>query len=119
MRVVKVAAGLVLVSAALSWESPALAAGKPTRFWNLTSSTVTDLRFAPAGTGKFGENQCLNDKDAEVDHDERLKITGVETGQYDAKIGFSGGRVCAAKNLSIKEGEVFSVEDKDLVDCSK
>jgi hypothetical protein len=100
-------------------ERPVLAAGKPTRFWNLTSSTVIDLRFAPAGTGNFGENQCLNDKDAEVDHDERLKVTGVGTGQYDVKIGFSGGRVCTAKNLSIEAGNVFSVEDKDLVDCSK
>ena len=104
---------------AFAGEHPALATEKPTRFWNLTSSTVTDLRLAPANTGKFGENQCLNDKDAEVDHDERLKVIGVETGQYDAKIKFSGGRVCAAKNLSIEAGEVFSVEDKDLVDCSK
>jgi hypothetical protein len=36
-----------------------------------------------------------------------------------ALIGFSGGRVCKAKNLSIEAGNVFSVEDKDLVDCSK
>jgi hypothetical protein len=101
---------MMLVSVAFAGEHPALATGKPTRFWNLTSSTVTDLRLAPANTGKF---------DAEVDHDERLKVIGVETGQYDAKIKFSGGRVCAAKNLSIEAGEVFSVEDKDLVDCSK
>jgi hypothetical protein len=119
MRVVKLASGLVLVSSALVWEGPALPADKPTRFWNLTSSAVIDLRLAPAGTGEFGENQCLNDKDAEVDHDERLQVTGVKTGKYDVKIGFPGGRVCAAKNLSVESGEVFSVEDKDLVDCSK
>jgi hypothetical protein len=119
MRAVKLAAALMLVFVALVVERHALAAGKPTRFWNLTSSAVTDLRLAPAGTRKFGENQCLNDKDAAVNHDERLKVTGIETGQYDAKIGFSGGRVCAVKNLSIEAGEVFSFEDRDLVDCSK
>ncbi|MGO8847328.1 MAG: hypothetical protein ACLQFI_18725 [Methylocella sp.] len=119
MRVFKLASGLALVSAVLVWGSPALPADKPTRFWNLTSSTVTDLRLALAGTGNFGENQCLNDKDAEVDHDERLRVTGVGTGQYDVEIGFSGGRVCIAKNLSIEAGNVFSVEDKDLVNCSK
>lgn len=119
MRIVEYAAALMLVSMVLVVERPVLAAGKPTRFWNLTSSTVIDLRLAPAGTKKFGENQCLNDKDGAVDHDERLKVTGVETGQYDARIGFSGGRVCTAKNLSIEAGNIFSVEDKDLVDCSK
>ncbi len=118
MRQLRFAAALALAIATAA-AHPALAAAKPTRFWNLTSATVTELRLAPAGTDAFGENQCLNDKDQEVDHDERLKVTGVETGQYDAKIGFEGGRVCAAKNLSIEAGQVFSIEDKDLVDCSQ
>ncbi|MEJ0092883.1 MAG: hypothetical protein WDN46_05495 [Methylocella sp.] len=99
--------------------APAIAAEKATRFWNLTSATVTELRLSPSGAAAFGENQCLNDKDREVDHDERLKITDVATGQYDVKIGFEKGRVCAVKNLSIEAGKVFSIEDKDLVDCTK
>ncbi|VTZ52238.1 conserved exported hypothetical protein [Methylocella tundrae] len=119
MRRLTLAAASLLVFAAAFADAPARAAGKPTRFWNLTSSTVTELRLAPAGTQEFGENQCLNDKDAEVEHDERLKVTGVGTGQYDARIGFPDGRVCAAKNLPVEAGQVFSVEDKDLVDCSK
>ncbi|VFU08521.1 hypothetical protein [Methylocella tundrae] len=114
MRLIKLTIAVTLVSIA-----PALGAGKPTRFWNLTSSTVKELRLAPAGTEQFGENQCLNDKDAEVDHDERLKVADVETDQYDAKIGFAGGRICRAKNLSVEAGQVFSIEDRDLVDCSK
>jgi hypothetical protein len=119
MHNLKLAAALVLAFSALAAARPALAAAKPTRFWNLTSATVTDLRLAPAGTDAFGENQCLNDKDKEVDHDERLKVVGVESGQYDAQMGFEDGRVCAAKNLSIEAGQVFSIEDKDLVDCSE
>jgi hypothetical protein len=93
MHNLKFAAALVLAFLTPT-AGPALAAGKPTRFWNLTSSTVTELRLAPAGTEAFGENQCLNDKDNGVEHDERLKLAGVETGLYDAKIGFEDGRVC-------------------------
>jgi hypothetical protein len=119
MRQFEFAAALALAFAAAVAARPAIAAGKPTRFWNLTSATVTELRLAPAGTQEFGENLCLADKDQEVDHDERLKIAGVETGQYDAKVGFEDGRVCAAQKLSIEAGEVFSIEDKDLVDCSE
>ena len=109
----------IVIAVTLASLMPAFGAGKSTRFWNLTLSTVTELRLAPIGTDKFGTNLCLNDDDAKVDHDERLKVGDVETGQYDAKIGFAGGRMCRAQNLSIEAGQVFSVEEKDLVDCSK
>lgn len=118
MRIVPIAA-ITLLVAGLVIANPAEAADKPTRFWNLTSATVTELRLAPAGTENFGENQCLNDKDAEVDHDERLKISGVAAGAYDVKIGFANGRVCRVRSLSVEAGKVFSIEDKDLTACSK
>ncbi len=97
----------------------AIAADKPTRVWNLTSQTITNLQLAPAGTTNFGENQCLNDKDKEVEHDERLKVTNVETGSYDIKIGYEGGKTCFAKGIAVEAGKVFSIEDKDLKDCTK
>jgi len=97
----------------------AFAADKPTRVWNLTAKTIVNLQMAPAGTKTFGENQCLNDKDKEVDHDERLKVTNVETGSYDIKVGYMDGKTCMAKGISVEVGKVFSIEDKDLVDCSK
>jgi hypothetical protein len=96
----------------------ASAAEKPVRFWNLTSTTVTELRLAPAGSENFGPNQCKNDKDGSVDHDERLPITGVTPGSYDIKIGYKGGKTCRVANVPIESGKVFSVEDKDLTDCS-
>ncbi len=114
MRILNFATAIILVAMA-----SAMAEEKPTRFWNLTAWTITDFKLAPAGTEKFGPNQCQNDKDAAVDADERLKITGVPTGQYDARIVFRNGRVCRAKNLSIVEGQIFDIGDKDLVDCSK
>ena len=93
------------------------AAAKDTRFWNLTSSTVKSLELAPAGTSAFGPNQCANDPDGAVDHDERVKVTGVATGVYDARLKLADGRVCMAKAVRIETGKPFSIEDKDLVGC--
>jgi len=90
---------------------------KPIRFWNLTTNTVVDFRAAPAGTGDWGPNQCANDRDGAVDHDERLRITGITPGRYDVKLTFKNGRVCTVHNIEIKDASVFSIEDKDLIDC--
>src|SRR5262245_10214659 len=62
----------------------AIAQSRPTRFWNLTRHTISELHLAPAGSTDFGPNQCKNDKDGTVDPDERLRITGVASGTYDA-----------------------------------
>jgi hypothetical protein len=95
------------------------AAAKDTRFWNLTSSTVKSLELAPAGASAFGPNQTTNDPDGAVDHDERLKVTGVKTGAYDARLKLADGRVCMAKGVQIEAGKVFSIEDNELVGCSR
>jgi hypothetical protein len=95
------------------------ATAKDTRFWNLTSSTVRSLELAPAGTTAFGPNQCVNDPDGAVDHDERLKVTGVPTGAYDARLILADGRTCFAKNVRVETGKPFSIEDKDLVGCKR
>jgi hypothetical protein len=99
--------------------SGALAATKPTQFWNLASATVTKLEISKAGANSFGPNQTGNDPDGAVDHDERLKITGVTTGAYDVRLTLKDGRTCFARNVQIREGKVFSIEEKDLVDCAK
>jgi hypothetical protein len=52
----------------------------------LTRHTIAEFYLAPAGTTSWGDNQCKNDKDGTVDSDERLRITGVDTGTYDAKL---------------------------------
>lgn len=95
------------------------AADAPARFWNLTAKTIVDFRLAPAGTQDWGINQCVNDKDGAVDNDERLRLTGLNDGVYDAKSVDKDGRVCHARNIPIKPGAIFSLEEKDLVDCSK
>lgn len=93
--------------------------GKGIRLWNLTTETISGFQLSPAGSTDWGPNQCLNDKDKEVDHDERLRITGVEPGRYDAKVGYPNGRQCIVRDIEIKADAVFSIADKDLKDCTK
>ena len=87
--------------------------GKGIRFWNLTADTITSLQLSPAGKDAWGPDQCQNDKDGSVDHDERLKIAHVEPGLYDAKFRDSK-RECVVKNIEIKAGGIFSIEEKTL-----
>ena len=97
----------------------AMAQGKGIRFWNLTTATISGFQLSPAGKENWGPNQTLNDKDKEVDHDERLRITGVEPGRYDAKVGYRDSRQCFVRDIEIKADAVFSISDKDLKDCNK
>ena len=88
------------------------------RFWNLTLYTLTSLQFSPIGQDKWGPNQCLNDDDKTVDHNERLRITGLTAGRYDAKLTDKIGRTCVAKDVEVKDG-VFSIEEKQLTGCEQ
>ena len=112
----------ILVSIALlvcAGEAQAQTKGKGIRLWNLTSETISGFQLSPAGKAEWGANQTLNDKDKEVDHDERLRITGIEPGRYDAKVVYPNGRQCVVRDIEIKADAVFSIADKDLKDCRK
>jgi hypothetical protein len=87
------------------------------RLWNLTLYTITHLQMSPAGKDLWGPDQCKNDRDGTVDHDERLRITGVEPGRYDVKLADKIGRVCIVRDLEVKQGAVFAIEEKQLTDC--
>jgi hypothetical protein len=95
------------------------AQGKGIRLWNLTTARMTGFELSPAGKRDWGPNQTLNDRDKEVDHDERLRITGVEPGRYDAKVSYPDARQCFVRDIEIKADAVFSIADKDLKDCNK
>ena len=110
----------ILALVALLLASGELAAqGKGIRLWNLTTSTISGFQLSPAGKDTRGPNQTLNDKDKEVDHDERLRITGVEPGRYDARVSYRDARQCLVRGIEIKADAVFSIADKDLKDCNK
>jgi hypothetical protein len=87
------------------------------RFWNLTLYTITKLQMSPAGKDAWGPDQCQNDRDGTVDHDERLRITGIEPGRYDVKLADKIGRVCIVRNVEVKDGALFAIEEKELTDC--
>jgi hypothetical protein len=48
-----------------------------------------------------------------------LRITGIEPGRYDVKLADRIGRVCIVRDVEVKEGAVFSIEEKQLVDCRR
>jgi hypothetical protein len=110
---------LALVALVMVSTGELRAQGKRIRFWNLTTATITGLQLSPAGKNEWGPNQTLNDKDKEVDHDERLRIMGIEPGRYDAKVSYPNSRQCFVRDIEIKAGAVFSISDKDLKDCIK
>jgi hypothetical protein len=104
------AAGLCIASAN---------AAPKTKFWNITGDTIVKFELAPAGTTNWGPDQCKNDRDDSVDDDERLTITNVPTGTYDARMTYKDGNVCLAKSVKVVEGKIFSLEKKDLTNCTK
>lgn len=83
----------------------------------MTQDTIKEFYLAPAGTTHWGPNQCKNDKDGTVDPDERLRITGVPSGTYDARLTDVKGRTCTVHNLKIEAGQIFSIEEKELTSC--
>ena len=92
---------------------------KGIRFWNLTLNTITQLQLSPAGKNAWGADQCRNDRDGTVDHDERLRITGIDPGRYDVKFTDKAGRICIVRDVEVKDGAIFSIEEKQLTDCAK
>ena len=88
------------------------------RFWNLTLYALTSLQFSPPGQNAWGKNQCENDDDKTVDHDERLRITGLAPGRYDARLADRTGRICVVRDVEVKDG-VFAIEEKQLTECEK
>src|SRR6516165_10273377 len=110
---------LVFMALLLASGGQGLAQGKGIRLWNLTTATISGFELSTAGKTEWGPNQTLNDKDKEVDHDERLRITGIEPGRYDAKVTFPNSRQCIVRNIEVRADAVFSISDKDLKDCNK
>ncbi|HKS64273.1 MAG TPA: hypothetical protein VJT13_21395 [Xanthobacteraceae bacterium] len=88
------------------------------RVWNLTLYTLTSLQFSAPGQNAWGKNQCENDDDKTVDHNERLRITGLTPGLYDAKLTDKIGRTCVVKGVEVKDG-IFTIEEKQLTNCER
>jgi hypothetical protein len=112
----------MMVMTMLAMPSAAQAQGKPgkgIRLWNLTTATISGFQLSPAGQNQWSTNLTLADKDKEVDHDERLRITGIAPGRYDARVSYPDGRHCMVPNIDIRADAIFEIADKDLQDCKK
>lgn len=109
----------VLLLAATDAAHAQAKAGKGIRLWNLTTATISSFQLSPAGQNTWSANLTLADKDKEVDHGERLRITGIAPGRYDAKVGYPDGRQCLVLAIEIKADAVFDIADKDLRDCNR
>jgi len=110
---------LVALAVALIGSAAVAQSSKGIRFWNLTAHTVRQLYLSPAGQNQWGPDQCKNDRDGEVDHDERLRITGIAAGRYDVKLLDKLGRTCVVKDIDIKDGAVFAIEERQLTECTR
>ena len=91
-------AGVVLLTL------PALALdNKPTRFWNPASATIVELYRSSPRAGTWVENLTKNN--GAVDHDERRKLPGVGTGEYDARLVDAKGRRCFVPDVAVLADE--------------
>jgi hypothetical protein len=104
---------------AIAFAIPTAVFAKDTQFWNLTPDTITSLQISPPGKSDWGPNQAENDSDKSVSPDERLKITGVQSGTYDVKFADQAGHVCVVRDVAIKEGKVFTFDKKTPKSCEK
>jgi hypothetical protein len=95
----------------------AFAADKPMRIWNLTAATIVDLKLAPSSATTFGRNLAKDDKDGAIDADERLILKDIAPGIYHAKVRLKDGRSCDVLKLELKQSQVASIEEKNLVNC--
>jgi hypothetical protein len=110
---------LVFLILAVTLATSAAFSQARTRFWNLTHMRISEFYLAPAGTTTWGPNQAKNDKDGVADPDERLTITGVNSGTYDIKLGDKEGRTCMVKGVKVESGQIFSIDDKELTSCNR
>lgn len=108
-----VALGLVASLAAL----PAAAAAKFFAYNETTSTSFAGVYLAPAGTTNWGANETLNDKDHTLDFGERLLLTGVTPGRYDAKLVTDKGKTCVRKDVDLTRDTSFEIRDGDLAGC--
>ena len=86
--------------------------------YDLTTSTkFTEVYLAPSGSGQWGANQALNDKDRVLDPGERLGLSAGVRGVYDVKFIDPDGRVCIKSGVDLTREISFDIRDTDLASC--
>ena len=96
------------------------ARAREARFVAFNSTTSTDfsaLDLAPAGTDNWGPNQVLNEKDKSWEASERIRLSGITHGRYDARLVDEKGRKCRLSDVDLTKDTSFEVRDADLASC--
>ncbi|MDR3529523.1 MAG: hypothetical protein P4L90_03040 [Rhodopila sp.] len=92
------------------------------RFFAYNETTATDFTgvfLAPEGTGQWGPNEALNDKDKRWDAGERLAIKSVSRGRFDLKVVDQAGHACVKHGLDLTKDTTFDIRDDDLATCRR
>ena len=110
---------LLLISIGLLFAcSAAMAADS--LFLNRVGETLVKLQLAPAGTTKWGPDQCQFEDDKSVENNEKIPLKEVMPGRYDAKFTDLKGRTCTVKNLDVKDGALVVIRESELPpECAK
>jgi hypothetical protein len=101
---------------------PMSGAAAADRFFGYNQTTATDFTgvfLAPAGTGKWGANEALNDKDKRWDAGERLAIKNASRGRFDLKVVDQAGHACVKHGLDLTKDTTFDIRDEDLAACGR
>jgi hypothetical protein len=113
---------LLLVSLGLSLTcSVAIAAEDDSLlFLNRVGESIVKLQLAPAGTTKWGPDQCQYEDDKSVENNEKIPLKGTTPGRYDIRFTDLKGRSCTVKNLEVKAGALVVLREKELPpECAK
>ena len=112
---------LSLVSIGLSLAcSAAIAAESNLLFLNRVGETLVKLQLAPAGSSKWGPDQCQFEDDKSVENNEKIPLKEIVPGRYDVRFTDLKGRTCMVKNLEVKDGALVVLREAELPpECAK
>jgi hypothetical protein len=100
--------------------SAAIAADGNLMFLNRVGETLVKLQLAPAGSSKWGPDQCQFEEDKSVEHNEKIPLKETVPGRYDVRFTDLKGRTCTMKNLDVKDGALVVIRENDLPpECAK
>jgi hypothetical protein len=112
----------LLVSIGLLLAGPAAVAaqGNSLLFLNRVGETIVHLQLAPAGTAKWGADQCQYEDDKSIEHNEKIPLMSVTPGRYDIRFTDLKGRACTVKNVDVKDGALVVLRESELPpECAK
>jgi hypothetical protein len=111
---------LLFVSIGLSFACSAASAADSLLFLNRVGETLVKLQLAPAGSTKWGPDQCQFEDDKSVENNEKIPLREITPGRYDVRFTDLKGRTCTIKNLDVKDGALVVIRENELPpECAK